>query len=147
MEIGAYLREQKQHLGRECEQVKDFSVFDFNYIPQEPVLREECRQLIQEMLRFDLSGVPNHIAIIGRRRTGGGCMQHQLTFWPDAPAPWCEFSGLEQNGAVVREPESAAACATGSLFCLRCGLPFPTELARESGPRCGERRCASCGDV
>ncbi len=70
MDMAAYLREQKQYLGKECDQVKDFSVFDFNYIPQEPVLREECRQLIQEMLRFELSGVPNHIAIIGSRGSG-----------------------------------------------------------------------------
>lgn len=74
-------------------------------------------------------------------------MLRQLTLWPSVPEPQREVLASEQTFAVVPEPESAPACATGPLFCLRCGAAFPTELARESCSRCGERRCASCGDV
>jgi len=70
MDIAAYLQEQKAQIGRESEQVKDFSVFDFNYIPEQPVMRDESKDLIQEMLRFDVSGVANHLAIIGSRGSG-----------------------------------------------------------------------------
>jgi membrane protease subunit (stomatin/prohibitin family) len=74
-------------------------------------------------------------------------MRHQLTFWPDVPAPRREAPASEQIRAVVPEAEFAAACATKLLFCLRCGGAFPTEAAGEFCPRCGVHRCVSCGDV
>ena len=70
MDVAAYLQEQKQALGRQSRQVKDFTVFDFNYIPERPVMREECKELIREMLQFELSGTPNHLVIIGSRGSG-----------------------------------------------------------------------------
>ena len=51
-------------------QVKDFSVFDFNYIPAEPPLREESKHLINDMLRFEMSGIPTHQAVIGSKGSG-----------------------------------------------------------------------------
>lgn len=53
-------------------------MFDFSYIPQEPVLREECKLLADEMLRFDLSGIANHHAIIGSRGSGKTLMVRYL---------------------------------------------------------------------
>ena len=70
MDVAAYLQEQKQALGRQSRQVRDFTVFDFNYIPERPVMREECKELIREMLQFELSGTPNHLVIIGSRGSG-----------------------------------------------------------------------------
>ena len=78
MDIAAYLRRQKRELGRESKQVKDFSVFDFNYIPDEPVMREECKELINEMLRFEISGIASHQAIIGSRGSGKTLMLKYL---------------------------------------------------------------------
>jgi cell division control protein 6 len=70
MDIAAYLEGQKRQFGKESRLVKDFSVFDFHYIPDQPLVREECKELIDEMLRFDLSGIPNHYAVIGSRGSG-----------------------------------------------------------------------------
>jgi len=70
MNIEAYLRGRKEHLGRESRQVKDFSVFDFNYIPDQPVMRDESRSLIDAMLRFEVTGIPSHQAVIGSRGSG-----------------------------------------------------------------------------
>ena len=70
MDIEAYLRNRKEHIGQESRQVTDFSVFDFNYIPDQPLMREECQKLIDAMLRFDVSGIPTHQAIIGSRGSG-----------------------------------------------------------------------------
>ena len=78
MDIAAYLKEQKAQLANESRRVKDFAVFDFNYIPDEPVMRTECKQLINEMLRFDMSGIPNHQAIIGSRGSGKTLMLKYL---------------------------------------------------------------------
>ncbi|HNQ22563.1 MAG TPA: AAA family ATPase [Phycisphaerae bacterium] len=70
MDIAAYLRQQKDHLGQEAKSVRDFSVFDFDHIPDQPLLREEAKLLIDELLRFDITGIPTHYAIIGSRGSG-----------------------------------------------------------------------------
>lgn len=70
MDIAAYLRQQNEHLGQEAKSVKDFSVFDFDYIPEEPLLREEAKLIIDELIRFDISGIPTHYVIIGSRGCG-----------------------------------------------------------------------------
>ena len=50
--------------------VKDFSVFDFSYIPNEPIMRQESKYLIKEMARFEISGIPTHLAVIGSKGSG-----------------------------------------------------------------------------
>jgi Cdc6-like AAA superfamily ATPase len=70
MDIASYLREQSEELGKQTSRVRDFSVFDFNHVPKQPVMRDECKELIRDMLQFDLSGIPNHVSIIGSRGSG-----------------------------------------------------------------------------
>lgn len=70
MDIEAYLRQQREQLGRGAEHVKDFSVFDFNYVPDQPLMRAECTRLIDAMVRFDVTGIPTHQAVIGSRGSG-----------------------------------------------------------------------------
>jgi archaeal cell division control protein 6 len=70
MDIAAYLRQQKEHLVAETRQVRDFSVFDFDHIPDQPLMRDEAKQLINDLLRFEISGIPTHYAIIGSRGSG-----------------------------------------------------------------------------
>jgi len=70
LDIDAYLRNQKERMGKETEQVADPSIFDFNYIPDQPLMRDECKPLIDAMLRFDLTGIPTHLAVIGSRGSG-----------------------------------------------------------------------------
>jgi cell division control protein 6 len=70
VDVAAYLRKQREQLGRGAQHVKDFSVFDFNYVPDEPLMREECRRLIDAMLRFDITGIPTHQVVIGARGSG-----------------------------------------------------------------------------
>ena len=70
MDIATYLEQQKAELGKQTKQVRDFSVFDFSYIPEQPVVRDECKELIDEMLRFDLSSIGTHMAVIGSRGSG-----------------------------------------------------------------------------
>ena len=70
MDIAGYLNQQKKHLSQGILAIRDFSVFDFNYLPETPVMREEVTELIDGLLRFDLSGIPTHLAIIGSRGSG-----------------------------------------------------------------------------
>lgn len=70
MDVAAYLRRQKKHLKEEARFVRDFSVFSFDYIPEEPLMRDEAARLIDDMLRFELSGIPTNYAVIGSRGSG-----------------------------------------------------------------------------
>ena len=78
MDIRAYLKQQKQQIGRQTRQVRRFDVFDFNHIPEEPIIRDECQQLIDAMLRFEATGVPGHQAVIGSRGSGKTLMVKYL---------------------------------------------------------------------
>jgi len=101
-------------------QVKDFSVFDFNYIPHEPLMREECKHLIKEMLRFDMSGIPTHEAVLGSKGSGktltlrylqrimnsetklvviyANCREHNTSF-----KIFAHFLGVQARGASLSE--------------------------------------------
>jgi Cdc6-like AAA superfamily ATPase len=70
MDIKTYLRRQQEQFGRSAQHVKDFSVFDFSYMPDEPLMRDECTRLIDALLRFDISRIPTHQVVIGSRGSG-----------------------------------------------------------------------------
>ena len=70
MKFMSFFKEVKKQTGNTSNHVKDFSVFDFNYIPDEPLMREEGKHLIKEMLRFEMSGIPTHQAVIGSKGSG-----------------------------------------------------------------------------
>ena len=70
MDVREHFRRRMQNIGRSAELVKNFSVFDFDYVPPEPLMREEAVELIDEMLRFKVTGIPTHHFIIGSRGCG-----------------------------------------------------------------------------
>ncbi len=70
MNIMSFLQQEKDRNARIRSIVKDFSVFDFSYIPNEPIMREESKYLIRELTRFDISGIPTHLAVIGTKGSG-----------------------------------------------------------------------------
>ena len=70
LDIEHYLKNRQKRIGRESKHVRDFSVFDFHYIPDQPVMRSECKAIIDAMLRFNLTGIPTHQVIVGSRGSG-----------------------------------------------------------------------------
>lgn len=70
VDIQAYLRKQREQFAQGAQHVIDFNVFDFNYVPDEPLLREESTRLIDALLRFDITGIPTHQVVIGSRGSG-----------------------------------------------------------------------------
>ena len=70
MDIATYLRTLNKRLGKESEAVRDFAVFDFHFVPDKPVLRSEATLLLDELARFNVSGIPTHLAIVGSRGSG-----------------------------------------------------------------------------
>ena len=70
MDIASYLNEKRKHFSQSSSNVRDFTVFDYNYIPDEPVQREEVKEIIKHMVRFETTGIPTHISIVGSRGSG-----------------------------------------------------------------------------
>ncbi|MFC1761157.1 Cdc6/Cdc18 family protein [Planctomycetota bacterium] len=65
-----FLHEERKRSTHQSDQVKDFSVFDFSFIPEEPIMREEGRYLIREIVRFETTSIPTHQAVLGAKGSG-----------------------------------------------------------------------------
>ncbi len=70
MKITEYMRKQAQELKKNKLRIKDFRVFDFNYIPEHPLMRDEAKPLIEACLRYQATGIANHLFIFGSRGSG-----------------------------------------------------------------------------
>src|SRR4030042_4021375 len=120
MDIVSFLQQEKDRNVRISHIVKDFSVFDFSYIPNEPIMREESKYLIKELTRFDISSIPTHLAVIGAKGSGktltlkylqgllnnegrinviyANCREHNTTF-----KIFAHLLGVQARGASLSE--------------------------------------------
>jgi Cdc6-like AAA superfamily ATPase len=87
MRIGEYLSEQSRRLARSSRHIKDAGVFDFNYIPAEPLMREEAKPIIDACLRYLQTGIPNHLFIFGSRGSGKTLMVKYIRGGPVRQLP------------------------------------------------------------
>ncbi|MBP7937702.1 MAG: orc1/cdc6 family replication initiation protein [Phycisphaerae bacterium] len=70
MGIADYFSERVHALDQSLHRIKDFHVFDFNHIPEQPLMREEIKPIIDACLRYLKTGIPNHLFIFGSRGCG-----------------------------------------------------------------------------
>lgn len=70
MRITDYLTRQARMLDESSRRITDFRVFDFNYIPDEPLMREEVKPIVDASLRYLKTGIANHLFIFGSRGSG-----------------------------------------------------------------------------
>jgi cell division control protein 6 len=120
MNIASFLQQEKDRNAKIRQLVKDFSVFDFSYIPDEPIMREESKYLIKELTRFDISSIPTHLAVIGAKGSGktltlkylqgllnnegrinviyANCREHNTTF-----KIFAHLLGVQARGASLSE--------------------------------------------
>jgi len=70
MNWNTYLHSVREQVEKSPQLFKDRSVFDFSYLPQEPLMRDEAKSLIKVMLEFESTGLVEHQAIIGTRGSG-----------------------------------------------------------------------------
>lgn len=70
MGIADYLSDRARMLDESMERIRDFRVFDFNHIPEQPLMREEVKPVVDACLRYLKTGIPNHMFIFGSRGSG-----------------------------------------------------------------------------
>jgi Cdc6-like AAA superfamily ATPase len=78
MDIQDYLSEQQRRLAAARRQIRDSRVFDFNYIPEKPLMREEIKPIIDALLRYQQTGIANHLLILGSRGSGKSVLARAL---------------------------------------------------------------------
>lgn len=70
MSIAEYLNDRARILDGSLSRITDFRVFDFNFIPDQPLMREEVKPVIDACLRYLKTRIPNHLFIFGSRGCG-----------------------------------------------------------------------------
>jgi len=70
MEIEEYVLHKEKKLAKGSERIKDFRVFDFNYIPEKPLMRDEVKPVVDALLRYQKTGIANNILVVGTRGSG-----------------------------------------------------------------------------
>ena len=70
MEIEKYILRKEASFESLKKRIRDFRVFDFNYIPPKPLMRQEVKPIIDSILRYQKTSIPNNIVIVGSRGSG-----------------------------------------------------------------------------
>ena len=78
MEVQDYLAAQRKKLSRQSQRIRDFQVFDFNYIPAKPLMRQEAKGIIDAVLRFQQTSLAGHLLILGARGCGKSLLARYL---------------------------------------------------------------------
>ena len=78
MDIEQYLTKKQQNLDKSKSNIRNFNVFDFNYIPEKPLMREEVKPVIDALLRYQHTGIANNVLILGSRGSGKSVLAKYL---------------------------------------------------------------------
>lgn len=70
MEIEKYIYKKEASLDSLRKRIKNFEVFNFNYIPAKPLMRKEVKPIVDSILRYNKTNVPNNLVIVGSRGSG-----------------------------------------------------------------------------
>jgi Cdc6-like AAA superfamily ATPase len=70
MDIDEYLQDKAKQVEKCFGRIQNPQVFDFNYIPPAPLMRAELRPVIDALVRYEKTGVANHLLIVGSRGCG-----------------------------------------------------------------------------
>ncbi len=68
--IEDYVRETQKRVQAKTSKIRAPHVFDFNYVPNKPLMREELKPVVDGLLRYLSTGIPNHLLIVGSRGSG-----------------------------------------------------------------------------
>ena len=70
MDPAEYLREKRARVEEQVKNIRDFRVFDLNYVPDQPVERPEMDRIVQAILKYERSHIPTNIFAFGSRGCG-----------------------------------------------------------------------------
>ncbi|OVE73927.1 hypothetical protein BVX94_02310 [bacterium B17] len=65
-----YLSQKRAEVEREVKNIKDFRLFDSNYVPEQPIGRPEMDKITRAILKYERSQIPTNIFAFGSRGCG-----------------------------------------------------------------------------
>jgi Cdc6-like AAA superfamily ATPase len=78
MDIQDYLASKQKSIEKSKSRIRNLRVFDFNYIPDKPLMREEIKPVIDAILRYRQTGIANNVLILGSRGCGKSVLAKYL---------------------------------------------------------------------
>lgn len=78
MDIEQYLSQRQGILEKSKDHIKNFEVFDFNYVPEKPLMREEAKPVIDALIRYQQTGIANNVLVLGSRGSGKSVIARYL---------------------------------------------------------------------
>lgn len=78
MKLDDYIHQQADDLEERRKRIRDFRVFDFNYMPDQPLMREEAKPIVDACLRYVTTGISNHLFVFGSRGCGKTLMVRSI---------------------------------------------------------------------
>jgi len=78
MDIDHYLSQRQEDFEKGQGEICNYEVFDFNYIPEKPLMRQEVKPVIDAILRYQKTGIANNLLILGARGSGKSMLARYL---------------------------------------------------------------------
>ena len=70
MDVKSYMLEKRKSINDQSKSIINYSIFDFNYLPKNPLVREESKQIIDAFLKYEETNIPVNQVIFGSRGSG-----------------------------------------------------------------------------
>jgi len=70
MDMKTYMMEKRRIINDQSKSILNYSIFDFNYVPENPLVREETKQIIDAFLKYEETNIPVNQVIFGSRGSG-----------------------------------------------------------------------------
>jgi Cdc6-like AAA superfamily ATPase len=70
LDVQEYIKNKRSSFSEQSKSIVDYSVFDFNHVPEKPLIRAESKQIIDALVRYEKTGIPTNLVIFGSRGCG-----------------------------------------------------------------------------
>ncbi len=70
MDVREYIESRRSSFSKQTKSILDYSVFDFNHVPDRPLIRAESKQIIDSLIRYEKTGIPTNQVTFGSRGSG-----------------------------------------------------------------------------
>lgn len=64
------MEKQRNNFQEQSKFILDYKIFDFNHVPEKPLIRGEIKQIVNALIKYEKTGIPTNQVIFGSRGSG-----------------------------------------------------------------------------